>query len=353
MTETPDQQPRIPGVRYKTETRTRQVPSQVFGDEVMDEEQYTVDVPVPPRDWDRAAMLFLLAVAFGGTAVAVVWSTASISKLLLLLGTQPEIAIAAASSFELLWIVCLVAEHLLRGQPDRARPLKKAGWIAVWFVVGAVVAQGVHAHEVAAGIFGGMVSLMAKGAWWVVFWVRQPKLRRPIAVWLQRKMEDTAAAEALLAFKQRIGDRQAYAALVYGEDEFAAAQDAVRASGRVQGIPAAPARQPAPVAQSAPPVPPVQQPAPVGTAADTSGTASGEHPDASGSETLRPEAGPSPILPMAPSIRQIVAKALDEDVEMPFEDLLKKVQDVHGDRPKLAGTVERYQRMELKLRKAS
>ncbi|MFJ1606984.1 hypothetical protein ACIOHS_26975 [Streptomyces sp. NPDC088253] len=354
-------QPRVPGVRYRTETRTRSVLSSVFGEEVMDEEEYEVDVPVPPRDWDRVLMRFLLTVALASTAVTFVWSTSSISKLLRLIGTETEIAVGAASLFELLWIVCLAAEWLLRGQPDRAEPMKKAGWVAVWFVVAAVVAQGVHAHEVAAGIFGGLVSLMAKGSWWVVFRVRQVHLRRPIAVWLQRKMEDTAAAEALLSFKHRIGGRQAYAALVFGEDEFAAATAAVQAANRVHEIPSGPRPDPsgqpsrpveqsapAPAAQSAPLVPPVpaaqpqpqaQQPAPAPAAPQPAPAAPAAAP--SGQAPVPPA---PPVPGIAPSIASTVRNVLANQPGISDDDLIEEVKKVHGDRPKLADTVLRNRR---------
>ncbi|PWI16027.1 hypothetical protein DI272_19025 [Streptomyces sp. Act143] len=378
-------QPRVPGVRYRTETRTRQVPSQVFGEEVMDEEEYDVDVPVPPRDWDVVLMRFLMAVALGMTAVAAVWSTASISRLLGLVVASTAIAIAAASLFELLWIVCLVAEHLLRGQPDRAEPMKKAGWFAVLCVVAAVVVEGFHEHEQAAGIVGGAVSLMAKGSWWVVFRVRQVKLRRPIAMWLQRKMEDTAAAEALLGFKQRIGGRQAYAALVFGEDEFAAAQAAVQAAGQAQplpsgqrpdasGHPSAPVQQPAPapVAQSAPPVPPVppgtgtsapaQAAAPAPAPAPVPAPSPALAPSPAPAPTPAPQAQPAgqaaPSVPPVPPVAQLgtsiaatVRAALDKDEDMADEDLVEHVRQVHGDRAKLAETVATYRRKEMKKRR--
>lgn len=384
MTEIPDHQPqpRVPGVRYRTETRYRPVTTWVFGEEQTDYEPYEVDVPLPPRDWDRVLWQFLLAVAVGSTCVAVVWSTVAISGLLDEFVTTPGVPIAAASLFELLWLVCLVAEWLMRRRPERARPLRIAGWIAVWFVVAAVVTEGAYEGYVAAGIVGGAVSLMAKGSWWVIFRIRNVELRRPIAAWLHRQLEDMSASEALLEARGQMGGRQAYAEAIYGPDQVRAARATVEAANRLvldppgprpdgSGQPSVPVQQPAPTrvvqptpapsgpapqptpATTQPAAPPADPAAPAGTSADPSGTASGEHPDAPGPEAPRPEAGPSPVLPMAPSIRQIVAKALDEDVQMPFEDLLKKVQDVHGDRPKLAGTVERYQRSELKTRKAS
>jgi len=362
MTETPAEQPRVPGVRYGKEIRYRPVVTHVFGEEHVDYEPYEVDVPLPPRDWDGVLMRFLMTVAIASTAVAVVWSTASISRLLSPVVGEPSIAVAAASLFELLWIVCLVAEWLLRGQPDRARPMQTAGWIAVVVVVAAVLVEGFHEHEKAAGIVGAAVSLMAKGSWWVVFRVRQVKLRRPVANALQRKLEDLSAAEALTSFKHRIGSRQAYAALTYGADDWSAAQATVQAANRMDEIPsgqrpdasATPSgrvQQPAP---AAPPVPPPASPAPV-PAPPTAPVPSFTQPPAPGMPLASPAEAPSgqpsvsvpPVPPtsgIAPSIASTVRGLLRERPGISDDDLIEAVKDVHGDRPKLGETVLRNRR---------
>jgi hypothetical protein len=59
------------------------------------------------------------------------------------------------------------------------------------------------------------------------------------------------------------------------------------------------------------------------------------------------------VLPLVPSIRQIVARALDENEDIPDGDLLERVRAFHGDRPKLAATVDTYRRREMKARRAS
>lgn len=367
----PEPQPRIPGVRYRKDVRYRPVEVTTFGETSVEYEPYEVDVPLPPVDWDRYLMRFLLAVALGSTAAAIVWSTASISNLLGLVVTTTGIAIAAASLFELLWIVCLVAEWLLQGQPDRARPMRIAGWIAVLVVVAAVVAEGFHAGYPAAGIVGGGVSLMAKGTWWVVFRVRQVTLSGPVARALQRRLQDLAATETLLGFKHRIGGRQAYAEAVFGPDAYAQAQTAVRAgnqavqlpptdprpTGRPQQTPEpVPAPAPAPAAPVSPATTPAPAPAPVPQAAAPAAPPAPEPQPAAPAVPEPPAttATGAAVLTMQPSIRQIVRAALDEDLDMPQADIVTRVQAVHGtDNPKIASTVETYVRKELKIRKAS
>ncbi|WP_328434537.1 hypothetical protein [Streptomyces sp. NBC_00425] len=348
MTDNHDQ-PRVPGVRYRTETRYRPVTTYVFGEEQTDYEPYQVDVPVPPRDWDRALMRFVMTVAFASTVVAVVWSTASISRLLALVVSSAAIAVAAASLFELLWIMCLAAEWLLRGRPNRAKPMQVAGWITVWFVVAGVIVEGVHEKQIAAGIVGGAVSLMAKGSWWVVYRVRQVELRRPIAAWLQRNQEETAAAEALLGFKSQMGGRQAYAELVYGRDAVLAARATVEAANRLGLDPSGPRPDPsgrpvqaAPAPQAAPiPAAPVQAPA-----------APVQPPAPAAVPTASAPVGP-PVTQLGPSIRQTVVAILDRDWNVSDEDLVDEVRRIHGDRPKLADTVATYRRKEAKARRGS
>ncbi|MFJ3545429.1 hypothetical protein ACIPQH_25075 [Streptomyces rubiginosohelvolus] len=353
-------QHRIPGVKYRTETRHRPVTADVFGEEVTEYEPYDVDVPVPPRDWDRVLFRGVLAVALGSTAVAIVWSTAAIGGLLELLVTA-GIAYAAASLFELVWIVCLAAERLLQTTPDRARRVRIVGWLSLLAVAGAVIVHGVHEKQLAAGILGGAVSLMAKGSWWVVFQVKNVRLRPRLAAWLQRRVEETAAEEYLLAARQQLGGRTAYNAAVYGEGEAATARSAILASRDAE--PPAPARAVAPAvspAYVAPSVAPVAPTAPLAPAAPVAPPVPPVGPTpAPAPEAAVPPAAPAPtpqpqvVFPMGPSIASTVRAALDEDEAISDEDLVAKVAAVHGDRPKLADTVATYRRKEMKKRKAS
>ncbi|MGW5931569.1 hypothetical protein ACWF2L_35825 [Streptomyces anulatus] len=364
----PTPQHRIPGVRYATETRYRAVTADVFGEETTEYEPYTVDVPVPPRDWDQVLFRFVLGVALVATFVAIVWSTAAIGSLLEKIAT-PGIAYAAASTFELLWILSLAAERLLRRTPDRVRRARVAGWVGLLVVTAAVIVHGVNENQVAAGILGGVVSFMAKGAWWVVFSVKQVRLRPRLEQWLARRVEETAAEEYVLDARQQLGGRAAYNAAIYGSAEAHAARAAVVAARDVeppaQAVTAAPAAPavappayaPPPVAQAAPPVyvaPPVAPVAPVAPPVTVTPVPEAPVPSAPPVEpTPEPTPAPQVVFPMGPSIASTVRAALDEDEAISDEDLVAKVAAVHGDRPKLADTVATYRRKEMKKRKAS
>ncbi|MFJ2205992.1 CvpA family protein [Streptomyces microflavus] len=366
-------QRRIPGVRYETETRYRPVKVDVFGEETTEYEPYTVDVPVPSRDWDQVLFRGVLSVAIIATIVAIVWSTAAIGSLLEKIAT-PGIAYAAASTFELLWILSLAAERLLRRTPDRVRRARIAGWVGLLIVTTAVIVHGVNEDQVAAGILGGVVSFLAKGAWWVVFSVKQVRLRPRLEQWLARRVEEAAAEEYLLAARQQLGGRAAFNEAAYGTGEAATARAAILASREAEqpaqgrAVDPAPAAVAQPVTPAAVPpayvVPPVAPVAPVAPTAPTAPVAPPVPPVDPAPEPKAPapsvppvDPAPTPqprvVSPMGPSIASTVRDALNENEDIPDEDLVAKVRAIHGDRPKLPETVATYRRKEMKKRKAS
>ena len=100
-------------VKTRPVHRTRLVPHTVNGKTEMVLERYTIDLPVPPRDWDRTVLTAVTAAAGALVAVAVVWSTASIGDLLARVTVAPA-AYAAAVAFDLAWILCMAVEWLAR-----------------------------------------------------------------------------------------------------------------------------------------------------------------------------------------------------------------------------------------------
>ncbi|CAL9610713.1 hypothetical protein SUDANB1_05620 [Streptomyces sp. enrichment culture] len=323
-------QPRIPGVRYKREKRFRQVPDQVMGDEVMVDQEYEVDVPLPPVDLDRLLLRFVVALALLTTAVAVTWSTASIGALLSLV-VAPAVAYLAAGTFEAAWITCLAVSWLLRTDPDRAKPVNIAGWIALGVVVAAVVSHGVHVHQTVAGVVGGAVSVLAKGLWTVVLRLFSVKFSPAVLAWLRKGQQESSAAFTLLAQEKRLGGQQAYMTAVYGKDSVAGALAAVADTSAPKQL--ASGRPDA----SAPDTDTIQ---------DTSGQAATPNPepvqDTSGQAPPPPPVQP-PSGPLV-SIASTVRTALTDTPDITDEDLVEHVKQRHGYRHNLAETVNRYRR---------
>jgi len=83
----------------RTERRTRMVPHTKFGKTSLIPEDYDVDIPIPPRDWDRLVLNGVWGITGIVIIASVTWSTSSIGDLLA--GTvQSAIAYGAASVFD-------------------------------------------------------------------------------------------------------------------------------------------------------------------------------------------------------------------------------------------------------------
>ena len=116
-------------MRTRTEPRTRLVPHTIDGETKMVPEEYTVEVPVPPKDWDHIVLTGALTVVAAGLGIVIVWSTSSIGDLLARAVSEPTIAYAAATGFSLGWIVCMALEWLARYDPARIKRPRAAGHI--------------------------------------------------------------------------------------------------------------------------------------------------------------------------------------------------------------------------------
>jgi hypothetical protein len=409
-----EQQPRLPGVRYRRVTLERDETTVIDGIPSTRKVPYDVWEPVPPRDWDDVILRGVTGVTLGVTGLAVVATTASVGGLLTRL-IRPELAYAVGVVFTLTWLCCHGVEWLQTRGGGQAYGARVAGWVALAISMGAVITYGHTLDQTAAGVVGGSIDLLSKGLLTLVMGLYRVQLNPDTAHWL-RDQEQRLTGKAYLAVKLRRINRHATYLRAVGGREMDVAEaittvtqgpgsSAIVPGPRPAAAPAVPPVPPAPsgpgpVAQAAAPVPaqpsgqvpdasgqqsaplpaptaqapapttpvssgqaPAPAVAPAAAPAADPADASGQVPDPSGQPSAPVSSGQasqpssaqqSAVLPMAPSMRQIVAQALKEDQDMPFEDLLQRVKDVHGDRPKLAGTVERYQRKELKaLRDAS
>lgn len=151
-------------MRTRTIVETRKVPHTIDGRTVLITEPYTLQVPVPPADWDRIVRTGLLGLSgFVGTA-SVAWSTVSIGALLKTDVPAPA-AYAAAGTFDLLWIGCMALEWLARYDPARAATPRRAGWAALAVAMFAIAAHGKTTGSLTVGLIGAAVSYGAKTLW--------------------------------------------------------------------------------------------------------------------------------------------------------------------------------------------
>lgn len=190
-------------MKTRTIERTRLVPHTVNGKTEMVLERYTVDVPVPPRDWDRTVLTAVTATAGLLVAVAVVWSTASIGDLLARVTIAPA-AYAAAIAFDLAWILCMAVEWLARYDPARAALARNMGHGALAVAMVAVGAHGWLEGQRAIGLIGAVVSGIVKTLWTVVLRHHAKPLDDKTQQWVDKQRAEAGGELAMVAINREL-----------------------------------------------------------------------------------------------------------------------------------------------------
>lgn len=183
--------------------RTRLVPHTIDGRTEMVLDRYTVDVPRPPRDWDRIVLTGVTtATAAIGTA-SVIWSTASIGDLLARSVPAPA-AYAAAAVFDLVWLSCMALEWLARYDQERAVLPRRAGYVALAIAMAAVGAHGWISGEIAIGCIGAAVSGLAKVMWTVVLSHHAKPLDPLTQQWVDQQRAKAGGRLAMVAVRREL-----------------------------------------------------------------------------------------------------------------------------------------------------
>ena len=325
-------QPRIPGVRYKKVTRYRSETTTIDGQPETQQVPYTVLEPVPPRDLDTIILRAVTGTAVAVTGLSIVGTTASVGGLLGHM-VHPAIAFAVAGVFDAVWLACLGVEWLERLDPKRACPARIAGWIALAISMITVAAYGASLGEKVAGGAAASVGLLAKGLWWLVLRSYAVPLSDGTAFWLRRRREKIAASAAVSGHLRRMDQSAAYVQAAYGTHLATRAIEVTTGSDTVPDTWSVPhpdtedsRPQPAP-AQNTPPAP--TAPAPVSV------HQSPTHPDTS-APTPTPAPAPDPRQTPhlhavgGPSIADTIRAALKDTPDIEDEDLLARVESVHG-----------------------
>lgn len=183
-------------MRTRTETRTRQVAHTIDGETELLDESYTVDVPLPPRDWDQIALNAVTASTAALVLASVVWSTASAGDLLAR-AAAVGVAYSAAIAFDLVWINCMILEWLARYDPARAALPRRAGHAALGIAMLAVGAHGWLEDSLTVGIAAAAISALAKAGWTLVLRAHSRPLDARTQAWLLQRQARAGARLAL------------------------------------------------------------------------------------------------------------------------------------------------------------
>lgn len=173
-------------MRTRTAHRSRLVPHTVDGQTEMILDHYTVQVPLPPRDWDQTVRTAVTLAAGLLVTISVCWSVVSIGQLLSLVAAAAA-AYGAAAAFDLLWIMCTAVEWLCRHDPRRARFARWAGRVALAVAMAAIFAHGYLAGQPVVGAAGAVVSALAKAGTSLALAVHARPLDAPTQQWIAKR----------------------------------------------------------------------------------------------------------------------------------------------------------------------
>lgn len=194
-------------MKFRTETRTRTVMHGPAGQERPVQESYTVRVPVLPRNWDSIAIKFAAGLVLTLTLIAVAWSTVSIGALL-----HGPIGYAAASLFDLAWLVNILLEWLARNDPKKRKFSRRMGWALLAVTMGAIAWHGAL-HSVAMAVVGALVSAFAKLLWMGIMHFINRDLNDLDQQWVAGEMSKANAVLAMAGVRRQVGEYEAQAAL--------------------------------------------------------------------------------------------------------------------------------------------
>lgn len=192
--------------RTRAETHERLTPVTINGHTKLVPDEYTVHVPVPPRDWDHIVLNGVTAITAAILTASVTWSTSSIGSLLSR-AVEPAIAYGTATAFDLVWIVCMAVEWLNRYNPAAAVLPRRAGHAALAVAMAAVCTNGVLPggwRGLAVGIIGATVSALAKGAWTIVMRHTAKPLDRLTQGWVDQRNAEAGGRLALAAVERQL-----------------------------------------------------------------------------------------------------------------------------------------------------
>ncbi|MFE0132411.1 protein transporter Sec31 [Streptomyces sp. NPDC059037] len=182
-------------MKTRTVRRKALVPHTVDGETELVLDEYDVEVPLPPRDWDSLVRRGITVLACVLVTVSLIWTTASIGDLLSL-AVIAAVAYGAGVAFDAAWILCMAVEWLLRYDPDRAALPRRAGHMALLVSMAAVYAHGQLTGEWVVGAAGAAVSLLAKGGWTIAMRAHARPLDPRTAQWVAKRR---AAVDGKLA----------------------------------------------------------------------------------------------------------------------------------------------------------
>lgn len=150
---------------------------------------------LPPLTPDEIIMRAVGAATAIVVAGALVWSTVSVGAMLGVVAPTWA-AYMIAGVFDLAWIIAMAIEYVLRFEPTRQKIPKRIGWAALLISVAAIFTHGALLEAKWVGLFGALVSALAKGLWWLTMYVTSRRLDKDTQAWLNAELGEVHAKRA-------------------------------------------------------------------------------------------------------------------------------------------------------------
>ena len=195
-------------MRSKTRTTTRPVTAEVNGETVLYEEQYEEKVPKTPISPDKVGKRALMGIATVLLLLTAIWGTVAIGSVLQN-GAPAVVAYGAAITFDTAWIACLLALWVARFDKRRSRLPKILGWVFLAVSAGMIVTDGALKGEVAYGIAGGLLGIVAKTVWQMAMSVTGIQLDKKHQAYVTAKRQEIGTQFALAGVMAELAELEA------------------------------------------------------------------------------------------------------------------------------------------------
>lgn len=150
---------------------------------------------LPPLTPDEIIMRAVGAATAVVVLGALIWSTVSVGAMLAAVAPAWA-AYMIAAIFDLTWIVAMATEYVMRFEPSRQKIPKAIGWLALLISMSAIFAHGALLGLPWIGAFGALVSVLAKGLWWLLMFATTRRLDKDTQAWLTLELGEVHARRA-------------------------------------------------------------------------------------------------------------------------------------------------------------
>lgn len=158
---------------------------------------------IPPRDWDAALLKGVYSLVVLLVIGSITWSTVAIGSMLAMMAPS-WVSYGIAVIFDLSWIICLTLEYLARYNPSKVGLPRRVGWGTLLVSMSAIFTYGLIEGHWVVGLFGALISAIAKSLWAMTMHHVGVKMNRVQAAWVENRHAEIGASLAVAAAQRQM-----------------------------------------------------------------------------------------------------------------------------------------------------